>query len=212
MNRFADRLSKRMRELNLNQVAVYKRIGVSRGTVSGWVNGTMDQPRGTNLEKLAGVLRCTPKWLAFGDDDDTPAQNNLGFGLPGDTENYAFVSILDSDEQYPIHHAIIDRTGIPAKRLAVMEVLGDAMAETLQDGDTILIHTDEKAPVSGNLYTLKLGDEVIIRRFIRRLSGAWQVVSDNPDKNLYPDEQASEQDINELEILGRVIRIIDRAI
>ncbi|SFF97989.1 LexA family transcriptional regulator [Neptunomonas qingdaonensis] len=156
MDKFSDRLNKRMRELNLNQAAIYRRIGVSRGTISGWVNGTMCHPKGNNLEKLAKVLKCSVKWLAFGDDDDQPG----GDIKPGD-DNFALVDSFNNNSGYPVHQLIIDQSGVAANAIKVFSVSGDTMADTLQNSDTILIHTAANTPLSGNLYALMLGDEIV---------------------------------------------------
>lgn len=228
MNSFSDRLIQRMHDLNLNQVTIYTRIGVSRGTISGWVSGKMDQPRGDNLEKLAKVLRCSAKWLAFGDDEDLPTDNGLGLDssqLGTSNKNFVNIPIYDIElsagngrtsngesitGEYPIHQSIIESMGVPASEAAIVKVRGDSMTDTLWDGDVVLIHTADKTPISDKIYAFRLDNELRVKRFFKQLDGSWRVVSDSNDKGSYPDEVVSAHNIEQLTILGRVRRVVDR--
>jgi len=228
MSSFSDRLNQRMHELKLNQVTVYTRIGVSRGTVSGWVNGTMEKPRGDNLEKLAKVLKCSAKWLAYGDDVDSPKGTGLGLDssqLGESNKEFVQIPIYDVElsagngrtangepitGEYPIHQSIIDSMGLSVSDIAIVKVRGDSMADTLWDGDVVLIHTADKTLTSDKVYAFRLGNELRVKRFFKQIDGSWRVVSDSNDKSSYPDEVVSSHNIEQLTILGRVRRVVDR--
>lgn len=45
--------------------------GVSYSSISLW-ESDKTEPKGKNLHSLAGGLQCTPTWILFGDDDQTP--------------------------------------------------------------------------------------------------------------------------------------------
>lgn len=62
---FKDRLSQRMRALNLSATDLSKQTGVSKATISFWVNGT-NGAKGRNLLALAKALDCSPDWLSDG--------------------------------------------------------------------------------------------------------------------------------------------------
>jgi phage repressor protein C with HTH and peptisase S24 domain len=64
---FKDRVTARMRELNLSATDISKEMGVSKATVSFWVNGT-NGAKGKNLLALAKALDCSPDWLSDGSD------------------------------------------------------------------------------------------------------------------------------------------------
>ena len=62
---FKDRVTARMRELSLSATDISKLTGVSKATVSFWVNGT-NGAKGKNLLALAKALECSPDWLSDG--------------------------------------------------------------------------------------------------------------------------------------------------
>lgn len=62
---FKDRVTARMRELNLSATDISKLTGVSKATVSFWVSGT-NGAKGKNLLSLARALDCSPDWLSEG--------------------------------------------------------------------------------------------------------------------------------------------------
>jgi phage repressor protein C with HTH and peptisase S24 domain len=68
---FKDRVTARMRELNLSATDISKETGVSKATISFWVNGT-NGAKGKNLLALAKALGCSPDWLSDGSNPPRP--------------------------------------------------------------------------------------------------------------------------------------------
>lgn len=62
---FKDRVTSRMKALELSATDLSKLTGVSKATVSFWVSGT-NGAKGKNLLALAKALQCSPDWLAEG--------------------------------------------------------------------------------------------------------------------------------------------------
>lgn len=62
---FKDRVADRMKALGLTAAEISRRIGVSRATVSFWLNG-VNEATGKNLSALAAALATTPEWLSEG--------------------------------------------------------------------------------------------------------------------------------------------------
>lgn len=62
---FKDRVIARMKELNISSTELSKLSGVSKATVSFWINGT-NGAKGKNLLALAKALDCSPQWLSDG--------------------------------------------------------------------------------------------------------------------------------------------------
>jgi SOS-response transcriptional repressor LexA len=62
---FKDRLQSRMKAQGLTATDLSKATGVSKTTVSFWVNGT-NGAKGANLLALAKALSCPPEWLSSG--------------------------------------------------------------------------------------------------------------------------------------------------
>lgn len=62
---FSDRVKSRMQALQISSVELAQQVGVSKGSVTHWTNGT-NQAGGQRLIALARVLECDATWLATG--------------------------------------------------------------------------------------------------------------------------------------------------
>lgn len=65
------RILQRRKEMNMTQRELANAAGVSYSSISLW-ESDKTEPTGKNLHSLAGGLQCTPTWILFGDDDQTP--------------------------------------------------------------------------------------------------------------------------------------------
>ena len=72
---FKDRLSARMKVLNLSATDISRLTGVSKATVSFWVSGT-NGAKGKNLLALAKALECSPDWLSDGTGSPETSSND----------------------------------------------------------------------------------------------------------------------------------------
>ncbi|WP_114195499.1 helix-turn-helix domain-containing protein [Edaphovirga cremea] len=71
MTSLSDRIKLRRTELKISQQKLADSVKVSHVTVYKWENGDTE-PKGKNLFLLSKVLRCSPTWLLYGDEDQTP--------------------------------------------------------------------------------------------------------------------------------------------
>lgn len=87
--------------------------------------------------------------------------------------------------------------------LAVIQVGGDSMWETLHDGDKVLVNRAEQRIVKSGIYILGYEGTLLVKRCQRNLeTGAVIVQSDNED---YETFTVSDPDV--LEVFGRVVWI-----
>lgn len=84
------RLLRRRKELKLSQAALGKLVQVAHVTISQWERDET-QPAGKRLFALSGALQCSPTWLMFGDEDNTPGE-----------------PVEQKAELSPIHQELID--------------------------------------------------------------------------------------------------------
>lgn len=66
-----DRIRSRRLQLDITQLSLAKKLGVSRVSVTKWESGAT-KPDGENLHRLAQVLSTTPEWLLYGHGDNNP--------------------------------------------------------------------------------------------------------------------------------------------
>ena len=76
--------------------------------------------------------------------------------------------------------------GLVARQCKVIGVKGQSMEPTLTDGCSILIDLNRRSRLVGHLYVIRTDDGLIVKRAGKNRAGAWQLVSDNPDKKEWP--------------------------
>ena len=91
------------------------------------------------------------------------------------------------------------------KDLKLIQVVGDSMQPTLQEGDFILIDTAANAPIDG-IYAIAIGTEIFIKRLQFKLDGTIKIISDNPryETQIYDPNQNQ----TPLKIIGKKILTI----
>ncbi len=62
---FEKRLNSQMKQCDIKAAEIYPKLGVTKSTVSKWVNG-LGKPGGENAVRLAKLLRCNVSWLIEG--------------------------------------------------------------------------------------------------------------------------------------------------
>jgi phage repressor protein C with HTH and peptisase S24 domain/predicted DNA-binding transcriptional regulator AlpA len=114
-------------------------------------------------------------------------------------------SLVEDGE--PLHHQVFRRQFLnrlsraPIEELAVIQVAGDSMWETLHSGDHVLIDRTVKRIVADGIYVLLYDGELLVKRCQRDLqTGDVILKSDNPR---YETIRVSESDL--LVVCGRAI-------
>lgn len=168
---FKDRVTARMRELNLSATDISKLTGVSKATVSFWVSGT-NGAKGKNLLSLARALDCSPDWLSE------------GTGSPGVSSSE---SRLDSGASAAdMVKQMLAKQGKSLPEAARQRLLAAAEAD---DGGGV-IDLDYYRPGA-------VGDEVWIAHYdVRAAMGGGQIPHDYPE--MFQDVRVSPQHLREM--------------
>ncbi|GLG82214.1 S24 family peptidase [Acinetobacter calcoaceticus] len=87
----------------------------------------------------------------------------------------------------------------PINELSIFRIKGDAMSDTLMDGDLVLIDTSDKDVISGLLYLVFLYGQKIVGRLYHYKQG-FLISSDNKD---FPDSTVADK--GDVIILGKVV-------
>lgn len=92
---------------------------------------------------------------------------------------------------------------VTAKRnLRVLSVSGDSMEPYLQDNDVVLIDMGQDTIHDHDVYALRYGDELRIKRLSKRFDGGLLIKSDNPG---YADEVLTPDEAQHVSVLGRLL-------
>jgi phage repressor protein C with HTH and peptisase S24 domain len=173
-------------------VAVAKAVGVSDNAIYKWLAGR-GQPSVPNLVALARAARVSIEWLATGEESKQSAQAVTRAVEHGD---FIFMprnrirtasgrdGILRSDQ-------VVDsiafraewvkrRLSTESRDLLLIEVVGDSMAPTVEDGDLILADLAEPRFRQDGIYLLRHDSGLAVKRIQRRPDGKLLIRSDNP--------------------------------
>lgn len=102
--------------------------------------------------------------------------------------------------------SFFDHLGIPPARCFCTRIKGDSMFPTIIDRGTVLWQATAEY-LSEGIYLFRQGDELRVKRLQKIAQSVFRVVSDNPNKGLYPtfDLDLAEADEYYFEIYGRYL-------
>lgn len=111
--------------------------------------------------------------------------------------------------RYEISEEFLQKLGLPSdgKGLVLLDSDGDSMMPSIPSDTPLLINTLEKcfdALVNGKVYVFCANGAIICKRIYRNLDGTIKLHSDNPNKDLYPDQDVNEELFNTFEVVGRL--------
>ena len=224
---FKDRLKARMEAMGLRPTDISERAGVSKATVTFWLNGT-NGAKGKNLLALASALNCAPEWLSSG-KGDPGRKPQANAELLGDLAVWDDGDPLDEDECEVPYYAevefaggngmtevveVADRklrfsnstlraAGVDCKSAACARVRGKSMERLILDGAAIGFDLTDTSIIDGEIYAFNHGG-MLRGKYLHRLpAGSIRIRSENSDD--YPDEiMTAEQFHDEVRMLGRV--------
>lgn len=120
--------------------------------------------------------------------------------------------ILETDPE-PLGHQLFEAQWLRSisaaapSRLAILQVDGDSMEETLKDRDWVMIDRTQTRLNRSGIYAFGVGDATWVKRIELDLENKLvQIISDNEH---YPMQRLQE---NELRVLGRVIYVVGRKV
>lgn len=208
-----ERIAKAIRESGLKKQEVAKACGVANSAVTQWINGESKSMKPENLFALAKLTGYSAKWLAIEEgpeviEDESPldgyelvpqltAKAEMGSGYVNDH--------VEVKGGLAFKREWLSKLQAPIGCCSIIYAIGSSMEPTINDGEVVLINHDHQEPADGRIYVLRRPDgEVIIKRLVKQMTG-WLIRSDNEDKRRYPDEPISPDDLQYIEIIGRVI-------
>jgi len=235
----SDRINDRLKTLGLKGVDITKAVGISSGGVSQWRNGATT-PASEKIFPLSRLLQCDPEWLVTGKvatikniniyDPQEEAEgltlDSSALGAPSISSGYMNVPVYDVElaagytgfydhdhesETMSVSMDCLEKNNVPSDSASIVTVRGSSMESTLCDGDTVLIDLSTTRPISGKVFAFNFDGDLRVKRFVLQLDRMWRIVSDNEDKELYPDEIVPANSLSHLSIVGRVAAILERS-
>lgn len=100
--------------------------------------------------------------------------------------------------------SFLQEIGVTPHSAVIVTVKGRSMEPTIRDGAVLLVSTSAKTVVSGEVYAFRQDGHLYVKRMHRQPDGGLLAVSDNPDREAYPD-MAFTAYAQDFEIIGRAL-------
>ncbi|MFV0600947.1 MAG: S24 family peptidase [Brachymonas sp.] len=214
MSTARDRLESEINKFELSELA--NDLGVARNTIYNWMakaNTPLNylvalKARGVDVEYIISGERSSAQNIEHAHTNENQPGTDEFIHVPRyDVQASAGNGSLVHDESVVDHLAfkrdwVVRTLGLDPKRLALIDVAGDSMSPTINDGDLILLDTRPAQSRTEGIYVINLGGSLLVKRIRMRLSGVVDVVSDN---ERYGTETISGEQLTSLQIVGRVV-------
>lgn len=215
MKTLADRLRAALAEARMNQSELARRVGVTRGAVSFWLNSATTNLAGENLLKVASVLSVSPNWLATGrgtmkpasaqevplqGNPEYPAIRRVKIKISAGITGYGIEPFEEDHAPIVFHRSWYENNGYDPDKLLAIKVSGASMEPGLYDGDWVVVNTADSTPRDGIAFALSYDGEVVVNRLFRS-EETWVAASDNHDKRIYRDRPLN----GDTFVIGRIV-------
>ncbi|MDE1909426.1 MAG: helix-turn-helix transcriptional regulator [Pseudomonas sp.] len=208
---FVERL-RRIASIAGSASALAKAAGISQGGMQRYMKG--GEPTRKVLISLAECTGVSLEWLMTGSGPE-----EVGGGSPhiSTDETYAYVPLYDArcsaghgawNENAKVLTMLaftaysLRKQGLTPSMLSAIRVDGDSMAGLLEDGDTVMIDHGRNQLEAEAVYVIRLDDHLYAKRLQRLFDGSVRIISEN---KAYGDVVVSKTQLNDLEIIGRVV-------
>lgn len=185
-------------------------VGVSDNAIYKWVSGR-GQPSMMSLVNLSKAAGVSVEWLATGRGAPTKAKSDQRPPEPSDVVAMPRHVLRAANGRLAIQNQqIVDylsfrsdwlqrELNVDLRSIALVEVLGDSMSPTADEGDLVLVDLRESRFRHDGVYVLRTGSDLAVKRLQRQPDGSLLIRSDNaayPPISMKSDEVA---------LLGRVV-------
>ncbi len=204
-------------DMTRDEVLEKSKTGFSKSSLQAWENGERE-PKLENLYELARIYGVHPWTLVSGEElaeSDSPAPTE-----PANDEEYDYIPFYDIQASAgqglftdgataPTKHLAfrkrwVQAKGLQADKLIALLTKGDSMEPTIKNGAVIIIDTRQIQPTDGNLYVIRIDEELYIKR-VQLIPQGIRLISDN--KAIYAplDIKWADYTDDQLQVCGQLI-------
>ena len=198
-------IQERRKELGLTLADVAKAVGVSKGTVSRWESGQIDNMRRDRLTALAKVLQVSPLSLMGMEDDPSPevlpdnvhpVRHQKGVPLLGRIAAGTPIYAEQNIEGYEYLQSNVQAD-------FCLEIRGDSMINAgIHTGDIVFIRQQPEVS-EGEIAAVLVDGEATLKRFYRH----GNAVELRPENSQYKSMFFTEDNCMQFQILGKAVAL-----
>lgn len=124
------------------------------------------------------------------DNPDYPSIRRVNLRLSAGIVGFSIDHDIDDKSPIVMQRQWFESRGYNPSKLLATGVRGDSMSPGMNDGDTVVINTEDTTPVDGVAFAINYEGELTVKRLFRD-AGIWWLSSDNPDQRKYPRKQCT---------------------
>lgn len=97
---------------------------------------------------------------------------------------------------------------MPLTRYSVINAYGDSMQPTILSKDKLIIELLNGDTIKdNNIYVFCYNDRIFCKRLVQNIDSI-VVISDNPDKTIYPTCVIEKENMNDIHLIGRIVGLM----
>ena len=97
---------------------------------------------------------------------------------------------------------------MPFAKYSVINAYGDSMQPTIQNKDKLIVELlNDNSIKDNNIYVFYYNDKIFCKRLVQNIDSI-VVISDNPDKSIYPTSVIEREKMNDIHLIGRIVGLM----
>lgn len=203
----ANRLRQCRKEKGWTIDEAVKQLGIGISTYSNWEQG-IRKPRLEMFVPLANMFDTTPAYLACfvpHKSRDTGPRNLVNTNYPAISIKGKAVDLDSVANNCAYEMDYIKSRFLNENKLISIVASDSTMSPVIKKGDELLIDRTATTVTKSDLFAILVNKQVWIRWIRPEISGGFTLVAE--DKAQYQDTILSQEELDNLAIIGRVIRI-----
>lgn len=212
------RVKEQREKRRLSQAALGKKLKVTQAAISEIERDITKSSKllvpmanlfGMNVNELITGVKPLDDGSAVTEEIDSQLLTDSAYVRPYDPQAIYGKDVSADDISvtvpYPFSVSAFREAGFPPfEFLTTMRADGSGMNPTIEEGQILMMNTLDTEPESSKIYLVCIDKRLFIKRFVYTPAG-WLLRSDNPDKLTYPDFHISHQDMNTIDVQGRIV-------
>lgn len=147
--------------------AIARRLGVSSGTVTKWLDRTIKSAKIDDFLRYMDALNISLEDVFV---DFAPVDCGYGYVRKVQARLGAGSSLITNGDvtgMYAFRQDFIRELGGSADSLVLFDVMGDSMEPTIPDGSAVLVNMRETEVRSGLIYAIRVEEELMVKRLFK---------------------------------------------
>lgn len=200
-------------ELNLTQEDLAKELGLNKSTIQRYETGQIKKIKLPVIHAMAKILNVNPSWLSDQSDNREavkPVNSNAEFLSKNEIRIIPVFESVSAGFGAYASNEIIDymplyiESDYEAEETLCIKVKGDSMYPKIENGDIVQVHKQDSVDNGQIAVVLIDGDEGLVKKvFVYK--DYIELISINPE---YPPKRFEKEEMNRVEIVGLVRKII----